>query len=167
MHSWRVLILPYIEQTALYAQYRFDEPWDGPHNRQLADQIVPVFHCPSSASKDRTETNYVAVVSPNTIWPPGGTARRADVTDGPGQTILLVEVENSGIHWMEPRDLDWAAMSANINPRAGLGISSSHRRAAHVALADGRVRALSDDTTPQQLQAWITIDGGETIPFPE
>ena len=35
MHSWRVLLLPYLEQQVFYMRYRFDEPWDSPHNRSL------------------------------------------------------------------------------------------------------------------------------------
>src|SRR5262245_23505539 len=34
-HSWRVLLLPFIDQAALYTRYKFDEPWDGPGNRTL------------------------------------------------------------------------------------------------------------------------------------
>src|SRR6516165_2689000 len=47
MHSWRVLILPFLDQTPLYNQYRFDEPWDGPNNKKLADTILAVYNCPS------------------------------------------------------------------------------------------------------------------------
>lgn len=43
MHSWRVLILPFLEQQNLYAAYHFDEPWDGPNNRKLAGRIGQVF----------------------------------------------------------------------------------------------------------------------------
>ena len=48
MHSWRVLILPFIEQQALYEQYDFNEPWDGPNNSQLANVVISVYQCPSS-----------------------------------------------------------------------------------------------------------------------
>src|SRR5262245_52749889 len=47
MHSWRVLILPYLGHKALYDQYHFDEPWDGPNNSQLHKEKVSVFCCPS------------------------------------------------------------------------------------------------------------------------
>ena len=33
--SWRVAILPYIEQQALYLRFKHDEPWDSPANKQL------------------------------------------------------------------------------------------------------------------------------------
>ena len=74
MHSWRVLILPFIDQAPLYNQYRFDEPWDGPNNRQLSVRIVSndysFYHCPSdrpsTGKLDATMTSYVAVVGRET-----------------------------------------------------------------------------------------------------
>jgi len=47
MHSWRVLLLPFLDQKPLFDQYRFDEPWDGPHNRKLVSQIQYAYRCPS------------------------------------------------------------------------------------------------------------------------
>jgi hypothetical protein len=79
MHSWRVLILPFIEQAPLYKQYRFDEPWDGPHNRKLHDAIVPAFSCPAhDAQMPPTEASYLAVIGPETIWPGDRPVRMAD-----------------------------------------------------------------------------------------
>ncbi|MFN0051343.1 MAG: DUF1559 domain-containing protein [Planctomycetales bacterium] len=70
MHSWRVLLLPYMDQNELYAAYRFDEPWDGPNNRQLHGAFLEAYHCPSSpVRKDFPCTSYVAVVGTETIWP--------------------------------------------------------------------------------------------------
>jgi hypothetical protein len=50
-HSWRVLVLPFLEQQQLYDQYRFDEPWDGPNNRKLAENVISIFHCPEDGEK--------------------------------------------------------------------------------------------------------------------
>jgi prepilin-type processing-associated H-X9-DG protein len=94
-----------------------------------------------------------------------------EITDGISNTILLVEVHNSGIHWMEPRDLDASqmAMAINANPaRKGVipGISSGHPGVAQAAMADGSVRALPDDTPPATVRAMLTIAGGETVQRP-
>ncbi|MFH1923215.1 MAG: DUF1559 domain-containing protein, partial [Planctomycetota bacterium] len=102
MHSWRVLILPYMEQGPLYDQYRFDEPWDGPNNRQLANIPVRYYACPRPGKQPSTTTNYVAIVGPDTAWPESNTTTVGDFTDGTSNTLLVVEVANSGIHWMEP-----------------------------------------------------------------
>src|SRR5579863_9248252 len=47
MHSWRVLILPYLDQLPLYKEYNFSEPWDGPNNSRLLNRMPPAFSCPS------------------------------------------------------------------------------------------------------------------------
>jgi prepilin-type processing-associated H-X9-DG protein len=87
-----------------------------------------------------------------------------DVTDGVANTLLVVEVCNSGIHWMEPRDLDATAMPRQINAKSGRGISSRHPGLAVVAFVDGRVRTLPDSTPPETVEAMTTIAGSEVVP---
>jgi len=165
MHSWRVLILPFMEGQSLYDQYRFDEPWDGPNNSQLAPAVTRWYSCPSDSTKPPTETSYVAVVGQGTAWPGDEHMAIQDFTDGIGNVLLLVEVHNSGIHWMEPRDLHVAQMSMTINPTQGQGISSGHPNGASVLFADGSVRYFSSDTPPAVLRSLIHIDDG-TLPLP-
>ena len=172
MHSWRVLILPFLEQQSLYDQYDFDEPWNGPNNSKIAAVGPDLFHCPSECAErcgDTSEehssmTNYVAIVGPTAAWPGSRPACFKDFTDGTSETVLVVEVANSGIHWMEPRDLHVLQMAPNINPPTGQGISSYHADfgGAQVAFADGSVHFLSIDITPEVLRALLTRAGGET-----
>ncbi len=77
MHSWRVLLLPYVGHSRLYSEYRFDEPWDGPHNSQLQDQLEgrsilsrcpEVYRCPEDGKAGVGRTSYVAIVGPRTAW---------------------------------------------------------------------------------------------------
>jgi hypothetical protein len=168
MHSWRVLLLPYMEYHHIYDQYRFDEPWDGPNNRKLHDVILEMYRCPSEDNKtmskqDRTMTSYVAVVGPRTAWPGSKSTKLADFSDGTANTLLIVEVADSGIHWMEPRDLHVLQMNPKINSKSGQGISSHHPGEACVVFADGCVRFLSDDLPPKTVKAMLTIDGGEEV----
>jgi len=107
MHSWRVLILPYLEEAALYAAYDFDEPWDGPNNSKLANRVPSAFQC--EAHTDRhgrgsCETQYLAVVGDNTAWPGSRGAKLGDIAEA-SETLLVLEVHGRGVHWMEPRDL--------------------------------------------------------------
>lgn len=167
IHSWRVLILPYLDQTPLYNQYRFDEPWDGPNNRKLHEAVVGVYRCPSdppvSASADANCKNYVAVVGPETIWPGSKSVKRSDITDGPSNTLAVVETANSGIHWMEPRDLHVLQMATTINSPGGQGMSSKHEGGAQGLFADGAVRFFSEKLSAATLRALLTIDGNESI----
>lgn len=165
MHSWRVLILPQLGQQKLYDQYRFDEPWDGPNNRKLHDRIVEVYRCPDDhparSSLLARETSYVVIAGPGTAFP-GGRPRisMADVANGDGtsNTILVAEVHSSGIHWMEPRDLDFATMDFQINGIRGASISSKHPGGAMVVMVDGAVRYLDDETPTKDIKRLILID---------
>ena len=161
MHSWRVLILPYLEHQELYEQYRFDEPWNGPHNSKLDITDVWDFWCPGDRSGPRTQTNYLLVVGPETVWPGTRCMRLNEIRDGTRNTILVVEVRQSGIHWMEPRDLDIAKMPLAINAKAGQGISSSHNGGAWVAFADGHLAFLPNTLPPAQLRGLLTTGSGK------
>ena len=159
MHSWRVLLLPFIEESALYNAYRFDEPWNGPNNSKLATKIWDVYRCPSD-SGPKTDTNYVAVVGPNTVWPGSTSTKMSDIQDGISYTIMLVEVKNSGIHWMEPRDL-MIDQVTSPNARGALGISSHHPGGAHVLFVDASRAFIEDHISPGFLPKAIDINGGE------
>ena len=174
MHSWRVLILPYMEGKALYDQYDFDEPWDGPNNSKLADQVSWEFDCPNEPDTDRdfSVTNYVAVVGPRTVWRDGGMSLE-DIPDGGGNTIMLVEVADSKINWMQPTDLSWEEALGQVAPKSSAGIAFRHTegetyfhhgiRVTNAVLADSSLRILLEGISPKTLEALLTIDGGESI----
>jgi len=75
-----------------------------------------------------------------------------------------VEVANSGIHWMAPRDLHVVQMSRTVNGKAGQGISGLHKEGAYALMADGAVRFVSEDLSQEVINALLTIGGGESIP---
>ena len=150
MHSWRVLLLPFLDQQELYDRYDFSEPWNGPHNAQLAREFptLEIFRCPQDTGNG---TSYAAIVGSHTCWPLDQPCTFKDVTDGTWQTLLVVEVYDSGIHWMEPRDLDAEQMAPRINTRGQLGISSSHEGLACAAFVDGHSQTLSDTLPAETL----------------
>jgi Protein of unknown function (DUF1559) len=160
MHSWRVLILPYIGQEDLYKEYRFDEPWDGPNNRKLASRMPRTFALHGEDRPGNTTTNYLAVVGPETIWQgPVGVPQEA-IKDGLSNTILIVENAGAGVHWMEPRDLFFADMDFTLN--SPNGVSSTFLKPA-VVMADCSVMTLNKNVEPQTLRAMLTINGGEKV----
>ena len=61
MHSWRVLILPYLEQGYLYDEYDFSQPWDSPHNLQVTDVAIPIYQCSSETLPGSTDTSYLVI----------------------------------------------------------------------------------------------------------
>lgn len=165
-HSWRVLIRPYLDASPFYNQYRFDEPWDGPSNSQLIARERSAGgwqQCPSDHHDDPFTTDYLAVVGPGTAWNVDHPVSLDDMTDGPSNTLLLVEVVGSGIHWAEPRDLILGQMAPTVNAKPGLGISSRHVDGAYGLMADGSVVFLSDKLSPATIRGLLTIDGGEDV----
>ena len=112
MHSWRVLILPYLEGDALYKQYNFNEPWDGPNNKQLLAARPRIYACSCDRSaymQHATCTSYVAVVGSNAVWPGKEPGRIPKILS---ETIMLVETSDDHIPWTEPRDLDLDSLRA-------------------------------------------------------
>jgi prepilin-type processing-associated H-X9-DG protein len=165
MHSWRVLILPFLEQS-LHDQYDFREPWDGPNNIKLLDHMPASFACPSwhdHHNAPTTLTSYVVVTGPGTIFPGATTTKIEDIKDGTSNTLMVVEVANMKIPWTSPQDFDPRTMSFRINDPRRPGISSRHPGGANVVFADGSTRFLFDTITPGNLRALITIAGGEGI----
>lgn len=161
VHSWRALLLPYLDDE-LARRYRFDEPWDGPHNRLLHDRIIAQFRCPRDESPEY-DTSYVAVIGPRTLWPGSEVRRFVDVTDGLSNTIAVVEVASAGIHWLEPRDLTVAELQAMMHLVEQSTPTTNHSGRRFVLMADSSVQWLQDDIASQQLNALLTIDGREPI----
>lgn len=163
MHSWRVLILPFLNQQALYDAYDFAEPWDGPHNRTLADQVGALYRRPEDPPGS-TLTRFVAVVGDETAFPGARAMKLDDVADGTSKTILFVEALGSDIGWMEPRDLDFRTTPMRVNAPGPNGprIGSTYPDV-RVAFVDGQVVRIKQAVTPATLRALLTARGGEAV----
>jgi hypothetical protein len=163
IHSWRVLLLPFLGEVSLYNKYRFDESWDSPHNRELASQMPAVFRCPADRG-DATNTSYLVVTGKGTVFPGTSCRRISDVVDGTSNTILFVEAADSRVSWMEPRDLTYDQALAGINPQEGTGISSRHGRFAIVVTVDGSIWMLPESVSRDTLRKLALCNDGELIP---
>ncbi len=161
------MILPFLGQQEIYDKYRFDEPWDGPHNSELATQPLAIFNCATENRNHQrtasTTTSYVVVVGPETAWPGDRPIGISEITDGTADTLHVVEVQDSGIHWMEPRDLHVSQMATSINANAGQGISSVHSDGAHALKCDGAVWFLNQTLSMEQVRALLTRAGGDAV----
>ncbi len=98
LHSWRVLILPYLESSSLYREIRLDEPWDSEWNSRFHSLPVAPFACPSSGVATGAdggavaETTYSVVVGEETAFPGAGKQRKwEDFADGLSRTLAVVE----------------------------------------------------------------------------
>jgi prepilin-type processing-associated H-X9-DG protein len=164
--SWRVAILPFIEQQALYEEFHLDEPWDSDHNKALISKMPNVYACPSrpdDGAKDGL-THYQVFTGPSALFGlPKGTQFR-DVTDGLSNTLMVVE-GGEGVIWTKPDDIPYPSQAdlenQRIIPRPPVG--STHPGGFHAGFADGSVRFIKSTIDAAILRALITRNGGEAI----
>lgn len=162
LHSWRALLLPYLEQAPLYDQIDFSKPWDAPENRHLADVRIPLFSCPSHPDDGSLHCSYMVIVGPESLFEDEQGTRFADVLDGTSNTIMVVEVKDSQTSWMEPTDLSFDGRQIRINTTPE-DPGSYHPGGINVAIADGSVRFIATTIDPETLRKLITRAGGERI----
>jgi hypothetical protein len=165
--SWRVAILPYIEQQGLYNQFHLDEPWDSPHNMRLVAQMPKVYAHPAAdpAATARGETHYRVFTGPQTPFPaaePPFETHRSSMrypfgfTDGVSNTILVVEAADA-VPWTKPDELPY-----NPNgPLPRLGLQPGKGFSA--VMADGGVRQVSGNLSDATLRAAITPNGNDLL----
>jgi hypothetical protein len=155
--SWRVVLLPYLEEDKLYKEFKLDEPWDSEHNKKLLARI-PRVYAPLRVKTDVAGgTFYQAIVGMDAGFEPGKQLRIGpDYPDGTSNTILVVEA-GSAVPWTKPEDLPFVADQAL--PKFG-GLFDGHF---HALTADGFVRLISRKFDEKQLRLAITRSDG--IPF--
>lgn len=163
MFSWRVAILPFLGEEAgqLYAAYRFDEPWDSPHNVKLLDQVPTIYRSPyAPIDQPAGHTNYVGFSGAKSALGLNAGISLSQFGDGTSPTLLLVETKSS-VPWTKPEDLpfeDYADAKLAV-PLDG--------RALNYLTADGAVHSMSPPIDWDLLGKMITRDGGERIALPE
>lgn len=166
MHSWRVLILPYLGHDGLYARYDLSEPWDSPKNIELLYDMPDVYRSPAAVAIGG-ESHYMVITGPGTLFPGAAALGPDDVTDSVSKTLLVVEVarpSNADFNWMKPVDLDVSKMQFAIGSSDGVEIGGNHPGGATVATCDGRPHFVPATIDRGSLQALITPAGGEALP---
>lgn len=154
LHSWRTLILPYLEQQALYDRIDLSKPWDDPANKAAFETEISLYRCPS-AGFPRGHTTYLAVVAPGGCLRPGEPRALEEISDDRGATLMVVEVDSmQAVHWMSPKDA-----SEELILSLGKAAKPPHPGGAQAACVDGSVRFLAADTKEEVLRALISIAG--------
>lgn len=160
LYSGRVLLLPFMEQQALYQAFNKDKAWNSPENEALSKTTIPTFLDPSNPAAPNANpgrTDYVFVTGTGTIFEGDKAVQLRDITDGTSNTLVTTEVKNSNYNWAEPRDLDFS------NPT--ITLDSNHPGVTMVGFADGSVRPMAKNTPPQQIRALSTRGGGEVVQY--
>jgi prepilin-type processing-associated H-X9-DG protein len=162
LHSWRTLILPYLEQGPFYQTIDLSKPWDDPANSMALKAIVPVFRCPEAVGPQNT-TTYLAIVAPNGCLIPNESRRLAEITDPHDSTLMVIEAgEENAVPWMAPVDAD-ESLVMSLGPTTKL----HHTGGTNACFIDGHATFLKASTLIEVRRALISISGNDNKAFEE
>jgi hypothetical protein len=154
--SWRVHILPFLEQKELYQQFHLDEPWDSEHNLKLIDKMPDLYANPNLDEPGKT--NFLVPVGEGTVFDSKTGRRFRDITDGTSNTLLIVEANaDRAVIWTRPDDLPFDPS----NPLAGLGQLRPGGFLA--ARCDGSIGFLPLDLAAERITAMFTRAAGDAV----
>jgi len=171
MHSWRVLLVPYLEKSMFFDTYNFDEPWDGPMNRRLHKEYFDKSYSPyditlvrllyrsqyAPESQSRFCTNYMMIVDPRqTLQPfkriPGRDWQALLPAFG---EMMIVEIRDSDVHWMEPRDLSLAEVGSLLDDQSPSDGNGRAIGGACIVKPDGTTQVLDESSATQRLREML------------
>jgi hypothetical protein len=154
--SWRVAILPFIEENALYNEFRLNEPWDSEHNKRLLDRMPKIYAPGGAVAAEPNSTFYQVFTGKDTIFEGTNGLGIAAITDGTSNTILAVEA-GKAVPWTKPDDVPYDAKD-NLPKLGGL-----FKEGFHILMADGSVRFVRRDFDQQTLRLAITRNDGQVV----
>jgi hypothetical protein len=163
--SWRVAILPFVEQDNLYRALDMTKPWNDPRNAKLLETMPEVFRVYGrDAEKGKTYLQMPYCPQPvpggNPFLVAGRRTTFGNVLDGTSNTIAVVEAADA-VNWAKPDDLVF-------DPKKAPKVGDPTRKWFHALFGDASVRTLRrDKLTDEQLRALMTIDGGEVVEIPD
>ena len=155
--SWRVAILPFLQETELYKQFHLDEPWDSEHNKPLIDKMPAMYAKPGR--EDDGKTVILVPVGKGLAFEGDKGLTLGAFSDGTSKTILAIEVnDDRAVPWTKPDDLE-----VDLNkPFDGLRDTEAGGIFC-AAFADGHVIGITKECDPDTLKALFTRNGGEVI----
>jgi hypothetical protein len=145
--SWRVAILPYIEQANLYQQFHLDEPWDSENNKKLIPLMPKVYALPTVEAAEPGTTHFRAFYGNGAALDLDKPARIAQFQDGLSNTLLIAEAADFEYQPNKPL------------PKFGRPGEDGF----WLGMADGSVHFVKKTISEKTLHALITRAGGEVI----
>lgn len=158
LHSWRTLILPFVEQKPLYDKIDLTKPWDDPANAEVLKAAVTCYCCPS-VYELANKTTYLAMLSPNGCIQSTTPRRLSEITDKHSETLMVIEVDpQHAVPWMAPNDADQNLLMA-FGPKTEL----AHPGGMNAAFVDGSVRFLNAELPAAEWRALISVAGDDSV----
>jgi hypothetical protein len=162
LHSWRTLILPFLEEGELYKSIDLTKPWDDPVNAKPRNTLVDTYGC-ASLQGFGAKTTYLTVVTPNSCLRPGEPRSLSEITDGESKTLIVIEVDSEhAVPWMSPIDAD-EKMVMSIGPNSKL----AHVSGVNAAFVDMHVAFLNAELSARDRRALISIAGNDKAAIEE
>ena len=174
LHSWRVLLLPYMYQQKLYDEIHHDEPWDSEYNQQFHSRMPSVFRCPSDKAsgaraflqkrypnmdRENLNCNYSVIVGEQTMFPGSQSIKNSDIA-ATSNTIMIIE-RLYPVCWMDPtHEITYEDALRGVNASI-YGPGSAHNGGCMAAVADGCERYISETITPEQFKAMLMRADGD------
>ncbi len=161
--SWRVHILPFVEEIKLYEEFHLDESWDSPHNKKLIAKMPDVYMSRSFeiSPKAAVKPGYTTILAPageKTAFGGADSPTFSNFTDGTSNTVIVVEVKpEKAVPWTAPDDYAFDPK----NPAAGLMVGADGRWLC--GFADGSVDQLRGDLPPETFLHLFQINDGHVI----
>lgn len=153
--SWRVLILPYIDEQALYDQFKLDEPWDSEHNLKLLDKMPAVYAGPVEKVTDTHMTSVVGPVGKGYIFDGKPGRKWAEVAGAHGTTVSLIETKTN-IPWTKPQDLQGEALAPGE-------LTTLHPDGFLVGVTDGATMFFPKDLPREEFIKRLTVVAEEAV----
>jgi hypothetical protein len=167
--SWRVLLLPYVDEGDLYQQFNLNEPWDSPHNLGLQEKMPPIYVLPDGfrPPAEPYATFFQVFTGPGAAFEGcKGMNFKEDFPDGISNTLLIVTSEKA-VPWTKPADLDYAPGRPlpvlGVRLRFGTPHLFANTAWVGLAFADGHARCIAPErVTQKSLRAWISRNGNDS-----
>ncbi|MCE9564954.1 MAG: DUF1559 domain-containing protein [Planctomycetes bacterium] len=156
--SFRVTLLPFMEQQSLALQFDTTVPWDSPKNRSASSTIVKTFTTPIDVDPSSGETHYRVFYGGGAMFQEDGRLVSFNsVTDGTSNTIMLIH-STERVPWASPQEIKYSP-TGSLPP-----LTIAGARGTNVGFGDGMVRFIKQDSLDQNIRAAITATGGERLP---
>ncbi len=162
--SWRVHILPFLEQNELYEQFKLDEPWDSPHNKKLIAKMPNIYQSdriPLGQKKTKPgHTTYLAPVGEKTVFGGAKESPIRNIIDGTSNTVILLEVKPEAAKpWTAPDDYRFDPK----DPLKDVNVDDSGRWL--TGFADGSVQLIKKELSAKTILHLFQMNDGNPVQF--